>query len=102
MKTPTMDGNFKANPEVQIPVVRKAPVQTGPKHKLITEADVQVCRLNHTRTIVSKIMNSRYLRRWESHKIVLDPNEIRSSTVSICINSICFVTNILNKLLLLV
>ena len=55
---------------------------SGPKHTLILEADVQVCRLNHTRTIVSKIMNSRYLRRWESHRIVLDPNEIRSTTVS--------------------
>ena len=54
----------------------------GPKHKLITEGDIQVCRLNHTRTIVSKIMNSKYLRRWESHKIVLDHSEIRSTTVS--------------------
>lgn len=53
----------------------------GPKHKLITEGDIQVCRLNHTRTIVSKIMNSKYLRRWESHKLVLDHSEIRSTTV---------------------
>ncbi|KAK7114811.1 C-Maf-inducing protein-like [Littorina saxatilis] len=52
----------------------------GPKHKLITEGDIQVCRLNHTRTIVSKIMNSKYLRRWESHKLVLDHSEIRSTT----------------------
>lgn len=56
-------------------------VAGGPKHKLITEGDIQVCRLNHTRTIVSKIMNSKYLRRWESHKIVLDHSEIRSTTV---------------------
>ena len=67
---------------VQSPTTQRAPVPQGPRHKLITEADVQVCRLNHTRTIVSKIMNSRYLRRWECHKIVLDDNEIRSSTVS--------------------
>ncbi|XP_076449363.1 C-Maf-inducing protein-like [Babylonia areolata] len=52
----------------------------GLKHKLITEADIQVCRLNHTSTIVSKIMNSKYLRRWETHKIVLDHSEIRSTT----------------------
>jgi hypothetical protein len=65
------------------PTTPKTPIQIGPKYKLITESDVQVCRLNHTRTIVSKIMNSRYLRRWESHTIVLDHNEIRSTTVSI-------------------
>ena len=62
-------------------------VANGPKHKLITEGDIQVCRLNHTRTIVSKIMNSKYLRRWESHKIVLDHGEIRSTTVSIILCS---------------
>ncbi|KAK3799133.1 hypothetical protein RRG08_051408 [Elysia crispata] len=65
---------------VQSPTTQRAPVPQGPRHKLITEADVQVCRLNHTRTIVSKIMNSRYLRRWECHKIVLDDNEMRSAT----------------------
>lgn len=52
----------------------------GPRFKLINEGDIQICRLNHTRTIVSKIMNSKYLRRWESHRIVLDKNEIRSCT----------------------
>lgn len=54
----------------------------GPRFKLIHEGDIQICRLNHTRTIVSKIMNSKYLRRWESHRIVLDKNEICSCTVS--------------------
>ena len=56
---------------------------TGPKFKLILNGEIQVCRLNHTRTIVSKIMNSKYLRRWESHHIYLDDAEIRSSTVSV-------------------
>jgi len=49
--------------------------------KLLSEGDIQLCRLNHTRTIVSKIMNSKYLRRWESHHLLLDSCEIRSSTV---------------------
>lgn len=56
------------------------PTLTGPKYKLITEGEIQVCRLNHTRTIVSKIMNSKYLRRWENHHLVLSPNEIRSTS----------------------
>ncbi len=54
----------------------------GPKFKLINEGDIQLCRLNHTRTIVSKIMNSKYLRRWEAHHLILADSEILSSTVS--------------------
>ena len=55
----------------------------GPKFKLITEGDLQLCRLNHTRTIVSKIMNSKYLRRWEGHHVILGENDIYSTTVSV-------------------
>lgn len=53
----------------------------GPKYKLIVEGDIQLCRLNHTRTIVSKIMNSKYLRRWETHHLVLGQFAISSVTV---------------------
>lgn len=59
--------------------VNTKPIQ-GPRYKLINEGDIPICRLNHTRTIVSKIMNSRYLRRWEVHKIYLDKTEICSAT----------------------
>lgn len=62
-----------------LPVPTK-PMITGPKYKLITEGEIQVCRLNHTRTIVSKIMNSKYLRRWENHHLILASNEIRSTS----------------------
>ena len=60
----------------------KSGTHSGPKFKLINEGDIQLCRLNHTRTIVSKIMNSKYLRRWESHHLILADSEILSSTVS--------------------
>ena len=53
------------------------------RYKLINEGEIQICRLNHTRTIVSKIINSKYLRRWESHRIILGQNEITSSMVSV-------------------
>ena len=56
--------------------------QSGPRYKLVHEGDIQMCRLNHTRTIVSKIMNSKYLRRWESHRLILGQTEITSLTVS--------------------
>jgi len=55
-------------------------VGSGPKYKLVHEGDRQVCRLNHTRTVVSKIMNSKYLRRWESHHLMLGNSEIWSTT----------------------
>lgn len=64
------------------PSVPSKRAASGPRFKLIQEGDVTVCRLNHTRTIVSKIMNSRYLRRWETHHLILDEGEIRSTTVS--------------------
>lgn len=54
----------------------------GPKYKLISEGDLLVCRLNHTRTIISKIMNSKYLRRWEQHHIILTDKDITSSKAS--------------------
>jgi hypothetical protein len=56
----------------------------GVRCKLLHSGDIQLCRLNHTRTIVSKIMNSKYLRRWESHRLILDGAEIRSTTVRDC------------------
>ncbi|ELT87321.1 hypothetical protein CAPTEDRAFT_168560 [Capitella teleta] len=62
----------------------KSPQKTsnsnGPKYKLLHEGDIQLCKLNHTRTIVSKIMNSKYLRRWESHHLVLGSSELYSLT----------------------
>ena len=67
----------------------KSGTHSGPKFKLINEGDIQLCRLNHTRTIVSKIMNSKYLRRWESHHLILADSEILSSTVSGLL-SFCF------------
>jgi len=61
--------------------------------KLLSEGDIQLCRLNHTRTIVSKIMNSKYLRRWESHHLLLDSCEIRSNTVAnMILNAVYYAT----------
>lgn len=62
---------------------RILPSRVGPRCKLIHEGDIQLCRLNHTRTIISKIMNSKYLRRWEAHRIVLGVSEIVSATVEL-------------------
>ncbi|XP_041376513.1 C-Maf-inducing protein-like [Gigantopelta aegis] len=82
-KTPThTSGNSSPGSTNSSPISTKSSSlgSVGPKYKLVTDGDIQVCRLNHTRTIVSKIMNSKYLRRWESHHVLLDHSEIRSLT----------------------
>uniref|UniRef100_L7LZ42 C-Maf-inducing protein PH domain-containing protein n=1 Tax=Rhipicephalus pulchellus TaxID=72859 RepID=L7LZ42_RHIPC len=52
----------------------------GPKFKLTHEGDVQLCRLNHSRTVISKILSSKFLRRWETHRVVLGTSEMSSKT----------------------
>jgi hypothetical protein len=55
----------------------------GPRFKPLLEGDIQVCYLNHTRTVVSKILSSKFLRRWESHHLYLNDSCISSKTVSV-------------------
>lgn len=50
--------------------------------RMIREVDVAVCYLNHTNTIISKILSSKYLRRWDNHHIRLQDDGIISNTVS--------------------
>lgn len=57
-------------------------IPSGPKFKLIHEGDIQVCRLNHTRTVINKILSSKFLRRWETHHLFLSKTQISSKTVS--------------------
>lgn len=52
----------------------------GPKFKLIHEGDIQVCRLNHSRTLISKVLSSKFLRRWEAHHIYLGDFQLYSAT----------------------
>ncbi|PSN46019.1 hypothetical protein C0J52_15802 [Blattella germanica] len=54
----------------------------GPRFKPLLEGDIQVCYLNHTRTVVSKILSSKFLRRWETHHLYLNDSCISSKTVS--------------------
>lgn len=54
----------------------------GPRFKLVHEGLVHVCRLNHTRTVISKLLSSRFLRRWEGHYVILEDSYITSRNVS--------------------
>ncbi|RWS11503.1 hypothetical protein B4U79_02997 [Dinothrombium tinctorium] len=62
----------------------RSPVKSpmGPKFKLIHEGDIHVCKLNHKHTVISKILSSKFLRRWETHRVYLTSSNIISKTVS--------------------
>ena len=53
----------------------------GTKFKLINEGDVQICRLDHSSTLLSKILSSKFLRKWETHHVQLGDFQIQSTTV---------------------
>ena len=52
------------------------------RFKLLTEGDVHVCKLAHSRNVISKILSSKLLRRWKAHRLVLADTEIYSTTVN--------------------
>jgi len=52
------------------------------KFRLLSDGEANICRLYDSKTVIRKIMNSRCLRRWESHHLVLGPVEIYATTVS--------------------
>ncbi|XP_026479871.1 C-Maf-inducing protein-like [Ctenocephalides felis] len=54
------------------------PPSPGPRYALLREADVQVCCLNHARTVVSKVLSSRFLRRWETLRLRLNDADIEA------------------------
>ena len=58
------------------------PPATVAKLRLLSDGEANVCRLYESRTMIRKIMNSRCLRRWETHHLVLGPVEFYSTTVS--------------------
>jgi len=60
-----------------------SPGPAGPRFKPLEEGDIQVCYLNHTKTLVKKILSSKFLRRWETHHLYLNDACLSSKTVSV-------------------
>lgn len=60
-----------------------SPGPAGPRFKPLEEGDIQVCYLNHTKTLVRKILSSKFLRRWETHHLYLNDACLSSKTVSV-------------------
>uniref|UniRef100_A0ACB8E9H1 Uncharacterized protein n=1 Tax=Sphaerodactylus townsendi TaxID=933632 RepID=A0ACB8E9H1_9SAUR len=56
---------------------------TGMRYKLLQEGDIQVCSVRHPRTFLSKILTSKFLRRWEPHHLTLADNSLASATFGI-------------------
>ncbi|KAF4010573.1 hypothetical protein G4228_002218 [Cervus hanglu yarkandensis] len=50
------------------------------RYKLLQEGDIQVCVIRHPRTFLSKILTSKFLRRWEPHHLTLADNSLASAT----------------------
>lgn len=49
--------------------------------KLLSEGDIQLCRITHSGTVIGKILSSKFLRRWETHHLYLNDAQISSKTV---------------------
>ena len=49
--------------------------------KLLSEGDIQLCRVTHSATVIGKILSSKFLRRWETHHLYLNDAQISSKTV---------------------
>ncbi|KAG9338105.1 hypothetical protein JZ751_027076 [Albula glossodonta] len=58
------------------------PSSSGMRYKLLQEGDVQVCVVKHPRTFLSKILTSKFLRRWEPHHLTLTDSSLASATPS--------------------
>ncbi|XP_012227152.2 C-Maf-inducing protein-like [Linepithema humile] len=59
-----------------------SPGPAGPRFKPLEEGDIQVCYLNHTHTLVKKILSSKFLRRWETHHLYLNDACLSSKTLT--------------------
>ncbi|MEQ2170485.1 hypothetical protein GOODEAATRI_000652 [Goodea atripinnis] len=56
---------------------------SGMRYKLLHEGDIQVCVVKHPRTFLSKLLTSKYLRRWEPHHLTLTDSGLSSATVAL-------------------
>ncbi|XP_048024204.1 C-Maf-inducing protein [Megalobrama amblycephala] len=79
MSTPQPEGNnnHKAGPCSKRSLLHSS---SGMRYKLLQEGDIQVCVVKHPRTFLSKILTSKFLRRWEPHHLTLTDSSLVSAT----------------------
>lgn len=69
---------------------------SGMRYKLLHEGDIQVCVVKHPRTFLSKLLTSKYLRRWEPHHLTLTDSGLSSATVSAVETRVCVSASVRN------
>ncbi|XP_056117268.1 C-Maf-inducing protein [Rhinichthys klamathensis goyatoka] len=79
MSAPQPEGNnnHKAGPCSKRSLLHSS---SGMRYKLLQEGDIQVCVVKHPRTFLSKILTSKFLRRWEPHHLTLTDSSLVSAT----------------------
>ncbi|XP_073706297.1 C-Maf-inducing protein [Garra rufa] len=74
---PEGNNNHKAGPCSKRSLLHSS---SGMRYKLLQEGDIQVCVVKHPRTFLSKILTSKFLRRWEPHHLTLTDSSLVSAT----------------------
>ena len=62
------------------PLIRS--LSNGTRYTLITQGECQVCRIGHQKNLLQKIFNSKPLRRYETHLLLLSESNITAAKVS--------------------
>ncbi len=75
---PEGNNNHKAGPCSKRSLLHSS---SGMRYKLLQEGDIQVCVVKHPRTFLSKLLTSKFLRRWEPHHLTLTDSSLVSATV---------------------
>uniref|UniRef100_A0A8C2JHM5 C-Maf inducing protein n=1 Tax=Cyprinus carpio TaxID=7962 RepID=A0A8C2JHM5_CYPCA len=74
---PEGNNNHKAGPCSKRSLLH---CSSGMRYKLLQEGDIQVCVVKHPRTFLSKLLTSKFLRRWEPHHLTLTDSSLMSAT----------------------
>ncbi|XP_026143063.1 C-Maf-inducing protein-like isoform X2 [Carassius auratus] len=74
---PEGNNNHKAGPCSKRSLLHSS---SGMRYKLLQEGDIQVCVVKHPRTFLSKLLTSKFLRRWEPHHLTLTDSSLMSAT----------------------
>uniref|UniRef100_A0A9J8CHJ1 C-Maf-inducing protein n=2 Tax=Cyprinus carpio TaxID=7962 RepID=A0A9J8CHJ1_CYPCA len=77
---PEGNNNHKAGPCSKRSLLH---CSSGMRYKLLQEGDIQVCVVKHPRTFLSKLLTSKFLRRWEPHHLTLTDSSLMSATKKI-------------------
>jgi hypothetical protein len=86
-----IDANAISMPDFEYQKRNNNPLSSMQRFKLVQQVDIYICKLPHYRTVISKILNIRLLRRWKLHKLILTDTEIVPTNVCcLPLEDLCF------------